>query len=397
MVRMETTRALRAVLLGAMGLIVGAGTVPLTGCSNFFVCQKASCTSSSGTTGTGDYVYVSNSSSGSNYINAYQIGTGTLTAISGQPYNLSYIPLAMAVSPNDDFLYVMGAAGSSTVAGIYVYPLSTSTGEISSNTSDVPGTFGAMAISPDGNYLFTLDAATGDTLTEYSVNTSTGALTFANSFTTSTKSAGCGINVPAGTTCAIAVSPSENFVAVSMGTSGTVIYPYSSSTTQGGITSQNSSFTITPATSVGDFSAAFDDSGYLYVASTPALTPYAISSSTITTEAAFTYSTSVAPRSVTLSPNYSYIYTADSSTSQISAFSVTTGKLAQLSGSPVTGPTDVTALAAERSGTYILAAGYSTTNGLQLLPISSTGLSASVASEPTGTDTTVPVVMAVTH
>src|ERR1700684_2560464 len=67
----------------ALGL---AATMLLTGCQNFFVCQKASCPSSGTGTGTGsttdDFVYVSNAPSGSTYISAYDISSGALTAVS---------------------------------------------------------------------------------------------------------------------------------------------------------------------------------------------------------------------------------------------------------------------------------------------------------------------------
>lgn len=397
---MSKGSSLRTLLLGVMGLGVGVGTVPLTGCSNFFVCQKASCTTSgSTTTGTGDYVYVSNSASGNTYISAYQVGTGTLTAISGSPYNLSYVPVAMAVSPNDDYLYVLAAAGTS-YSGLYAYPLTSSTGAVSSGSQLEQGNFASMAISADGNYLYTLDAATGATLTQYTLNTSTGAISSAASFATPGGPSGVGCPVssatPSSATCSIAVAPSNNFVAVSLGTNGTVIFPYTSSS---GIT--NASYTgyiTSPSAASGDYSAAFDDSSDLYIARTVELTPYSsLSSSSPAAGTSLAFSSGAIPRSVTLSTSYSYLYTADEGSSQISVFSVTSGVLAQLTGSPVTGPTNVSALAAERSGAYLLAAGYNATSGLQMYPISTTGLSTSVASEATGTTTTIPVVMAVTH
>jgi hypothetical protein len=56
----------------------------------------------------------------------------------------------------------------------------------------------------------------------------------------------------------------------------------------------------------------------------------------------------------------------------------------------------VSALGVDRSGAYLLAGGYNATNGFQMFAIASNGLSV-VASQPTGTTTTVPIVMALTH
>src|SRR5579875_1834187 len=73
------------------------GVLLLSGCHNFFVCEgKASCPSGGGGgSTTSDYVYVSNATAGATYISAYNIGNGSLAAISGSPYNLNYTPVAM--------------------------------------------------------------------------------------------------------------------------------------------------------------------------------------------------------------------------------------------------------------------------------------------------------------
>ncbi len=69
------------------GLAAGAGLsmlLALTGCGAFFQCEgKASCGTGSGgsETGSGDYLYVSNVPNNQNAISAYDIYTGTLTAL----------------------------------------------------------------------------------------------------------------------------------------------------------------------------------------------------------------------------------------------------------------------------------------------------------------------------
>ena len=159
-------------------------TLLLAGCNNFFVCQKASCPSSGSGSGstTTDYLYVSNATAGTTYISGYDIGSGALTAISGSPFNLDYIPVAMNVSPNDDFLYIASATNASN-PGIYVYSIG-STGALSIQNSgdvDISGDISSMDISSDGGYLFTVNTL-GTLLTEYQINSSTGLLAQAATF-----------------------------------------------------------------------------------------------------------------------------------------------------------------------------------------------------------------------
>jgi len=385
-------------------LAVGAALsmlLALTGCGAFFQCEgKTSCGTGSTSTGTGDYVYVSNSPSSVDYVNAYTVGTGTLTAITGSPFNVGYVPVAMKVSPNDDFLYMSAAAGT-TATGLYVYPI-TSTGALGTPTELITNTeIDSLDISPDGNFLFTIgpDSLGTPTLTEYALVPSTGAISGTGG--TSYALPGgttCGLiaTIPVSQTCTVQVSPSEDFVGVAAGIEGTYIFPYTSSN---GITTANYSGVIQPASGAsGDYSLAFDKSGFVYIARTAELSPYGSLSVAAPLEGvSYTgYASGATPRGVTLSTAYNYLYTADEGTSTISEFSVSSGVLTAFSTPTVLGPTNVSALGVDRSGTYLLAAGYNSTNGLQMFTISSTTLAA-VASQGTGGATTVPVVMALTH
>jgi 6-phosphogluconolactonase (cycloisomerase 2 family) len=379
---------------------LSAGLLSTVGCP-FFVCQKASCPTTGTTTGSGDYVYVSNSSSGSQYINAYQIGTGSLTAVTGSPFGLNEVPVAMSVSPNDNFLYVAGQSS----AGLFVYPITGSTGALSSSSQLLQNTeIDAMAISPDGYFLFTLgqNAASGvEVLTEYALNSSTGVITGTGG-TSFTLPAGvsCAVSSLAATAtqvCSIAVSPNNEYVGASLGTAGTVIFQYTSSST-GGITSPNYAL-ITPS-SGGHYSLGFDDSGYVYVATTSGLSSYnnffgTNGPSNVTNYSGF--GSGLPVRAVTLSTNSSYLYTADQGNNEITAFNLSSGvPTQQTPNSPQIGPASVSALGVDRSGVYLLAGGYNATNGFQMFSTSSTGITV-VASQPTGTTTTIPIVMALTH
>lgn len=394
--RLQTVAASVAARLG-VGLAIAA-TLLLASCHNFFVCEgKASCPSSGSGTGstTDDFAYVSNSSSGSTYISGYDLTNGSLTALTGSPYNLDFVPVAMSISPNNAFLYIATLPGASN-PGIYLYSIA-STGEPSiENSGDVyiSTTVSSMDISPDGNYLFVLSSA-GDLLSEYQANSSTGALSFVTSL--SLPGTTCALaGSPISQTCTVKVSPTGEFVAVSLGTAGTAIFPYTSSS---GITSSSGTLVSSGNSTIGDYSVAFDDSNNAYIARTSALDIYAVNSSTISLTSNNAYGSSTAtPRSVVLSTDYDQVYTANEASSNISGYSIGSGgALTAISGSPFTGPTNVSALGVDSSGGYMVAAGYNSSSGVQLFSISSSGALTLVTSAASGTSTAYPVVLAMSH
>lgn len=383
-------------------------TLLLAGCHNFFVCQKASCPSSGTGTGTGtgtgsaagDFVYVSNSTAGASYVAGYDISNGSLTETPNSPYPINFSPVALAVSPHDGFLYAATPAGDRN-PGIYAFTIDPSTGQIASAFSGnllVTAAVSSMDISPDGGYLFVVNAAASpSSMTEYTVNTSTGALTPAITVGLPNSTCAVSLGTPVSQTCSVKVAPSGDFVVVSLGTAGTAIFPYSSSS---GIT--NLAYKLIPPVSniVGDYSVTLDSSRRIYIARTDALAVYQIASTAgdanfVTSQS---YASGLTPRSVVLSSGGSYVYTANQGAGTISAFSIQTdGTLSALSGSPFTGPDNVSALGVDKSGTYMVAAGYNGSSGVQLFRIGTDGALTAAASAGTGTSTAYPVVLAMTH
>lgn len=380
-----------------------AAPVLLTGCNNFFVCQKASCPSTgSGTgtgTGSGDYAYVSNSKSGSTYLAAYDLSGGALTAISNSPYNLGFAPVALDVAPSNSFLYAATPPGV-TSPGIYAYSIGSNGAltVINNGTVLANDAVASMDISPDGNYLFVLET-TGLTLNEYQVNTSTGLLALVGPISLpNTSGASCVLQIatPVTQACTVKVSPSGQFVAVSLGVAGDVIFPYSGSS---GITSGNYTLISPASRTSGDYSLAMDSSNNTYIARTDALTAFSVASNgTATQEGTATYTSGSVPRSVTLSNGYNYVYTANEGSSTISGYIIGTGGvLTAMSGSPFAAPTNVSALGVDNTGDYLVAAGYNGSSGVQLFSIGSTGALSSLVSTGSGTSTAYPTVLALTH
>ena len=381
----------------ALAVVALAVSTMLAGCHNFFVCAKSSCPASTTTTGSGNYVYLSNSSSGSNEVAAFDISSGALTAI-GSPINVGFVPVALSVAPSDSFLYVATIPGA-TSPGIYLYSIG-STGALTVGNGGaalVADQVASMDISPDGNFLFTVNSS-GQSMTEYKVNTSTGALSLATAVTLPGIS--CSLTgAPASQSCTVKVSPSGEFVVVALGTAGDAIFPYSSTSglTSGGFTLIPSG--TTTAAPTGDFSVALDKNNFAYIARTSALAVYSIASTgAATSEFSTNYSSSAVPRSVVLNSGYTNVYTANEGSGTISEFGIqTSGALSQLSGSPVTGPTNVSALGVDKTGSYLVAAGYSSSSGVQLFTIGTNGALSLKASAGSGTSTAYPAVLAMTH
>jgi hypothetical protein len=371
----------------------------LAGCHNFFVCEgKASCPSGGGGATTSDWVYVSNAAAGSTDISAYDIGNGSLAAINGSPYDIGFAPVAMSVAPSNTFLYAATPAGVSN-PGIYLFGINSS-GQLSSANGGnvlISTQVASMDISPDGNFLFMIDVL-ATALTEYKINTTTGLLQLAGSVPL--PPATCAPDgSPIIQQCTVKVGPSGQFVVAALGTAGDIIYPYSSTsgiTTATGTTIPSGSTQNNPT---GDYSVALDKNNFVYIARTAALAVYSLDANgNATLKSTQTFNASAAPRSVVLSTNYNFVYTANVGASNISGFSIgSTGALASLTGSPFAGPSNVSSIGADKSGKYMVAAGYNGTSGIQLFTVGTNGALTLSTSAGTGTSTGFPAILALSH
>jgi 6-phosphogluconolactonase (cycloisomerase 2 family) len=380
------------VALGGVALVLSLG---LAGCAGFFSCEgKTSCPATGTGTGTGsttvDYAYVANSAAGSTYINGYAVSAGALTATTSSPYQLSYVPQAMVVSTNNSFLYV-ASSSSTTTGSIYGYSIG-SGGTLSVLSSGSPlqtESAVSLAVSPDGKWLFALNTD-GLSLEQYSLNSSTGAVTFAANYSYS--GATTGVITP----LSVKVAPSGNFVAIALGTAGVVTFPFTTST---GFVGQNYQI-ISPANaSSGLYAMAIDGSGYLYTAGTAGLQVFSTNSSGVPTQVGSTaYTTGNGPRAMVINPAYTYVYTANQTDGSITADALNSGgTLTGVTGSAFSGPSTVTALGVDSTGAYLVAAGYSGSSGIQIFSIGSSGALTLNGSSASGTSTAIPVAIAMTH
>ena len=382
------TRGLQA----AASLMVLAALQVVSGCSGFF--SKPSSTSSGGTgsgtvtpTQSGDWMYVANAAALT--ATGFQVGTGgTLTALSGSPYTLGYIPTAAVVARSNTLLYV------AALGAIYVYTIAGNGSLTASATgADVAiATVGALAVSPDGQWLFGLDANT-QRLDEWAINASTGALT---SQTGATYSVTSGAVQPS----SLQVAPSGNYIFGALGPGGDVVFS---------LTTSNGAVSLAQTLATG--STTTNDNAVLVNSASSIL--YVARSGTYGGVAAFTIGSQGVLNSISGSPfaagggTYAlavdgtgdYLYAANRTSGTISGYAIgTTGGLTALSGSPFAAGTGTSSLATDNTGAYLMATNTGGTPDAAIYSINSTtGNLASVATVPSGTTAAGAIAVAASH
>jgi 6-phosphogluconolactonase (cycloisomerase 2 family) len=179
----------------------------LTGCSGFWNAAPSTSGGGSGSTTltSGDF-YVLNVAT-SQMVGLY-VNAGTLTALPGSPYTLAAAPIAITVAPNDAFLYV------STLGGIFVYTVNSSTGELTVGNSGQPiSSDPATSMQVDSTNTWLVEGVSGTSnLFAIHVNSSTGVL---SSNTEQT------VVLPSTTFQQVALSPDDTYVLAAMGAGGT--------------------------------------------------------------------------------------------------------------------------------------------------------------------------------
>ncbi|MHB1020856.1 MAG: lactonase family protein [Acidobacteriaceae bacterium] len=380
-------------------LAVGA-MLMLAGCREFFVPINSG--GGGGSTTTGDYVYVANANtSTAGTIAGFSISSsGSLSAVTNSPYSLGYVPTALAITPNNKFLYVAGAAG------LYVYSINSDgslTTAVGGQAQPANVVAQSMVISPDGNWLLVAGSSTM-TLSTFQINSTTGALSNEVDIALPTNASN-----PSIPTSAIAqyvtISPNGNFVFVALGTGGDVVYPFNTSTGALGSTFQ---LLLAPANASDNGLAVGPNSTHLYIArssgvsGTGGLAVYSIASSNgaLTAVSGSPYAAGIAPYAVAFDGTGNYIYAVNQKDNNIYGFSVASGGvLTALSGSPYNTGTKPIAILKDNSAKYMLVASTGGSPDLQLFGFDSTtaGKLVSISSSTTGTDPTNPIAMAATH
>jgi DNA-binding beta-propeller fold protein YncE len=383
------------------GRVVSAAAVAIllltTGCAGFFVYPGSLPGGGSGS-GAGDDVYVINQTPNQNAgtLVGYSIGTNSLTAVTGSPQPISFIPVAIAVNRLNTMLFVAGG----NVINTYAIGSGGALSLLNANT--LTADEAAIDISPDGQWLLGLETTTTfpneARIDEFQINSS-GQLSqpTLNPVVFYQSVVGQGTIAPS----AIKFAPNGQLVLLALGTAGDLVYGF---TTSSGALSPNPTQTIAvPNSSTADLAVAVTPSNsYVYFARSSGTTgsvvaAYAISGTTVTAVSGTSASAGDRPSAVVVNTTGTDVYVANelSGSGTITGYSgAATGNLTALSLSPysVSYPT---ALAVDHSGAYLLAVSSTTSvNNLNMYSFDSSGNLVSSTSLNTGS---LPVGLAATY
>ena len=301
----------------------------------------------------GTFVYIPNFKDGT--ISAFSIDstTGVLTAITGSPFtNGTTDPAAVVVSPNGNFLFV---ASFESDAAISVFSINATTGALTPVTgSPFPSPEGnALAVSPNGDFLYVIGSALG----AFSIN-ATGALTAATGSPYTLPAMGNGVTI----------DPTGKFLYASiMQVNSTDAIPdiitYSINATTGALTQLSQqgvdanggeAMAITTGTKAVVFTPKF---AYATNETDKTISEWTIADSTgaLTAVAGSPVSDTNGPKLVSAAPSGAFVYTANSNNT-ISEYTVnaTTGALTLVSGSPIKGFGSVNSLAIDPASSFML-------------------------------------------
>jgi 6-phosphogluconolactonase (cycloisomerase 2 family) len=192
-------------------LCLAIAVLCLTGCSGFWDAPPSTGGGTGSTTlSSGDFYVLNNATS--QMVGLY-VNAGVVTALPGSPYALSAAPIAIAVAPNNAFLYV------STVGGIFLYTVNTSTGELTIGNSGEaissdPAT--SLQVDPTNTWIVEGVSATQN-LFAIHINASTGLLASNTEET---------VVLPSTTFQQVAISPDDTYLLAAMGAQGTATIPF---------------------------------------------------------------------------------------------------------------------------------------------------------------------------
>lgn len=306
----------------------------------------------------GKFLFVANKTSGD--ISAYTIngGTGALTVVSGSPFTAGTSPVALQVDPSGKFLYVANS-GSGNISA---FTINSSNGALT-NVSGSPFTAGTtpegLSVTPSGKFVYVANGGSGN-VSGYTLNASSGML-----------AAVSGSPFAAGTKpSAVAVDPSSKFVYVANSGSNNVS-EFSLSATTGALKAISGSPVISgtaPASITVDSSGKFvftgnttsgDVSGFALSSSTGALTAL-VPGPVRTRKGPASLAISSGKTAITYTPSYNFVADFEGGVPVLSV-NASSGALKAVKGSPF-GAGSPRSIAVSPNGQFIYTANNDSSN-----------------------------------
>jgi 6-phosphogluconolactonase (cycloisomerase 2 family) len=253
---------------------------------------------------TAKFLYVANA--GSNNISAYQINpsNGSLTSV-GSPFPAGRSPSSVTVDPTGRFVYVANSADDD----VWGYMINAATGVLRQIGTVAAGSSPqSVTVDPTGRFLYVANKGSGN-VSAYNINPTTGALTAISSSPFMAESA----------PQSVTVDPTGRFVYVA---------------------NQGSN----------DISAYRINAGALTLISG---SPFPACPALVTCD----------PEAVTVDPSGKFVYVANSSSSNVWAYAITStgtsaGALSLIGGSPFAAPAGPKAVVVDPSGKFVYVAAF---------------------------------------
>jgi YVTN family beta-propeller protein len=267
----------------------------------------------------GSYLYATNDVTDNVSVYAINSGTGALTEISGSPFSIETNPtgpeagpISISLDPSGRFAYVANSTDS-----LSAYTIDSNTGALTL-MADSPITTGdnpsSITVDPTGRFLFSANLDSDD-VSIFGINVNTGVPALLGTIAAE--------NAPN----SIAVDPSGRFVYVAnVGIGSYNISAYSIALTSPSdllVEIPGSPFSVPNANA--PFSLSVDPLGeFLYVAnqSSQNVTHYTINQSTGALTAGENITTEANPQAITVDPSGQYVYVANHGSNSVSGYTV---------------------------------------------------------------------------
>jgi 6-phosphogluconolactonase (cycloisomerase 2 family) len=353
--------------------------------------------------------------------------TGALTALPGNPFVTSISSTAVSIDPTGRFLFAVDINGNKA----YTLSANPGTGALALlaavRTNELPlailSNTGAMPVTYTPKFSYATNQA-DKSISEYTVNTSTGALTavsgspladangpqavsatpnqkFVYTANSNSSVSGYSVNTTSGALTKLTSSPftgnSNHPVAIGVEPTGNFLYTVNNgdNSVSGFSIATNGKLTFfaTLSTGTNPQGMAMDPLGrYVYVTNTTdnALSGYSIINGTLSPLSLSTSATGTTPMGATIDPSGQFLYVANSGDNTVSAYSISFfenfqgGDLAAVTGSPFAAGNAPAAVVAEPSGKFL----YVANSGGSSISAYSINNSTGVLTPITGTFTT---------
>ncbi len=308
-------------------------------------------------TGSVNFIYTANAAANSGTAALISNATtGALTTITGSPFPAGGSSFALTADPGGKFLYVANYASGD----ISEFSINQTTGALTQlSSSPVPAEIGvdALAIDPLGRFLYAVSERSAN-LYQYSIDSSGALHPLASSPVL--------ISAGSAVSRAVAISPSGNFLFVTNEDSTTDnLYVFPRDLVAGTLSPPLAPLAIDS----GAHAITADPAGrFVLVASSGSSTlfgnlsvfTYNSATGMLTALPSSPFHTGADPSSVAVDPSSKFVYTANTASSTISAFLISSNTLTEIGGSPFPGgglgtPNGPTGIATDPSGRFVYA------------------------------------------